>query len=249
MIYKIYEEESNKEYNIPINYIIKLIKNNKENTFYKFIENNKIKINNDIVLKTEFICHRVNTIDELKNIDTLFGVEIDLRDDHKSGNIILVHDPFIDGEYFEDYLKVYKNNTLILNIKSERIEIETLKLLKKYNIDNYFFLDSSFPMIYLLNKEYKNNNIASRISEYESIDNFLNNKNLYKYVWIDCFTKFSLSKENYELIKRENKKICVVSPELQKQPEKIEEYRNLIIYENIIPDMICTKVYNIINWI
>ena len=184
-----------------------------------------------------------------KNIDKIFGVEIDLRDDHKTGKIILAHDPFIDGEYFEDYLKEYNNNVLILNIKSERIEIECLKLLKKYNIHNYFFLDSSFPMIYLLNKEYNNNNIACRFSEYEIIDNFINCKNMFSTIWIDCFTKFPLNKENYELIKNENKKICIVSPELQKKPEKIKLYRNMIICENIIPDMICCKIYNIINWI
>ena len=67
MIYKIMEKESNKEYNLTINEIINLIKKNKENTFYKFIDNNKIKINNNIILKTEFICHRVNTVNELKN--------------------------------------------------------------------------------------------------------------------------------------------------------------------------------------
>ena len=121
--------------------------------------------------------------------------------------------------------------------------------MKEYNISNYFFLDSSFPMIYLLNKEYNDNNIACRFSEYEPIDNFMNSKNMYKYLWIDCFTIFPLNKENYQLIKNENKKICIVSPELQKQPEKIEEYRNYIIENNIIPDMICCKSYNIINWI
>jgi hypothetical protein len=249
MIYKIWEKESNKEYNLTICEIINLIKKYKDNTFYKFIDNNKIKINNNIILKTKFICHRVNKINELKNIDKIFGVEIDLRDDHKSGKIILAHDPFIDGEYFEDYLKIYSHNTLILNIKSERIELECLKLLEKNNITNYFFLDSSFPMIYLLNKEYKNNNIACRFSEYELIDNFINCKNMFSTIWVDCFTKFPLNRENYELIKNENKKICIVSPELQKQPEEIENYRNIIINENIIPDMICCKIYNIINWI
>lgn len=249
MLYKIYEEETSKEYQLSIIDIINLIKNNNKNTFYKFINNEKIKINNNIVLKTEFICHRINTLNELKEIDSNFGTEIDLRDDHKSGKLILAHDPFINGEYFEDYLKEYKNNTLILNIKSERIELECLKLLEKYNINNYFFLDSSFPMIYLLNKEYKNNNNACRFSEYEHINNFLENKNMFSTLWVDCFTKFPLNKENYEYIKKENKKICIVSPELQKQPEKIEIYRNYIIENNIIPDMICCKVYHIINWI
>jgi hypothetical protein len=249
MIYKIYEEENNKYYQLKINEIIDLIKNNKNNTFYKFIERNKIKINNNIVLKTEFICHRINTVHELKNIDKEFGVEIDLRDDHKSGQLILAHDPFSNGEYFEDYLKNYNHNTLILNIKSEHIELECLKLLEKYNINNYFFLDSSFPMIYLLNKDYKNNNNACRFSEYENINNFIDNKNMYSTIWVDCFTKFPLNNENYELIKKENKKICIVSPELQKQPEKIENYRNYMIKNDIIPDMICCKSYNIINWI
>jgi hypothetical protein len=258
MLYKIYEEESNKEYQLTIHEIIDLIKKNKDNTFYKLNGNSDkiremIKINNDIVLKTEFICHRINTLNELKTIDKQFGVEIDLRDDHKTGKLILAHDPFVNGEYFEDYLKEYNHNTLILNIKSERIELKCLELLEKYNITNYFFLDSSFPMIYLLNKDYKNNNIACRFSEYEPINHFIDNKNMYQYIWVDCFTKFPLNNENYELIKNENenenKKICIVSPELQKQPEKISEYRNYIIENNIVPDMICCKVYNIINWI
>jgi hypothetical protein len=249
MIYKIYEEETNKEYNLTISDVLNLIKNNPNNTFYKFINNEKIKIHNIIVSRTQFICHRINTVNELKNIGKQFGVEIDLRDDHKTGELILAHDPFLGGEYFEDYLKEYNNNTLILNIKSERIEIDCLKLLEKYKINTYFFLDSSFPMIYLLNKEYKNNNNACRFSEYEHINNFLDNKEFYKYLWIDCFSKFILNKENYELIKKEDVKICIVSPELQKQPEKIEIYRNYIIENNIIPDMICCKDYNIINWI
>jgi len=138
---------------------------------------------------------------------------------------------------------------MILNIKSERIELECLKLLEKYNIKKYFFLDSSFPMIYLLNNQYNDNNIACRISEYEPIESFLYNKDFYKYIWIDCFSKFPLNNEIYEIIKKENKKICIVSPELQKQPQKIKEYRDNIIKNNIIPNYICCKIYNIINWI
>ena len=249
MLYTIYEEETDKIYNLSIHEIINLIKLNSFNTFYKFINNEKIKINNNIVLNTQFICHRINTIEELNTIDNQFGIELDLRDCHKSNKIILSHDPFLNGEYFEEYLQNYKHNTLILNIKSERIELECLKLLEKYNINNYFFLDSSFPMIYLLNKDFNNNKIACRFSEYEPIEYFLEIKNMYQYIWVDCFTKFPLTNKIYDLIKSNNKKICIVSPELQKQPEKIEEYRNIIISKNIIPNMICTKFYNIINWI
>jgi len=183
MIYKIYEEESNTYYELRIDEIIHLIKTNNQNTFYKFVNNQKIKINNNIILKTEFICHRINSVNELRNIDKTFGVEIDIRDDHKSGKLILAHDPFVDGEYFEDYLKIYNHKTLILNIKSEHIEPLCLKLLERYDIRNYFFLDSSFPMIYLLNKEYKNNNIACRFSEYEPLnDDIIIKNNIYKYL-------------------------------------------------------------------
>jgi hypothetical protein len=248
MNYKILDNENN-IYDLKIEKIIDLIKQNSNKKFYKLINNKKIEINNKIVCKTQFICHRINTLNELKQIDKQFGTEIDLRDDYNSRNLKLVHDPFSAGESFEEYLKNYKNNTLILNIKSERIELEILLLLKKYNIKNYFFLDSSFPMIYLLNKEYKNNNIACRFSEYENIHFFLENKDMFSTIWVDCFSKFPLDKEIYDLIKNENKKICIVSPELQKQPEKIELYRNYMIKNNIIPDMICTKEYNIYQWI
>jgi hypothetical protein len=248
MNYKIIDE-NNITYDFKIEQIIDLIKKNLNKKFYKFIDNTKIEINNKIVSETQFICHRVNSSEELNKINKQFGTEIDIRDDNKSGKLILAHDPFVNGEYFEDYLQKYKHNTLILNIKSERIELDCLKLLEKYNIKNYFFLDSSFPMIYLLNKNYQNNQNACRLSEFENLQFFLDNKDMFSTVWVDCFTKFPLNKENYALINKENKNICIVSPELQKQPEKIETYRNYIIENKIIPTMICTKIYNIINWI
>lgn len=256
MKYTIYENETDKYYNLEIHEIINHIKNNKENTYYKILDDiinktrEKILINKSIILNIEFISHRINNIHELGDIDNQFGVELDLRDDHKSGKLILSHDPFLDGEYFEDYLKEYKHGTMILNIKSERVEIECLKLIEKYEISKYFFLDSSFPMIYFLNKEYNNKNIACRFSEYEPIEQFLAIKDKVKYIWIDCFTKFSLTLKIYKIIKNlDDTKICLVSPDLQKQPQKIKEYRDYIILNNIIPDMICCKIYNIINWI
>jgi hypothetical protein len=248
MNYKIIDE-NNITYDFKIEQIIDLIKKNLNKKFYKFIDNTKIEINNKIVSETQFICHRVNSSEELNKINKQFGTEIDIRDDNKSGKLILAHDPFVNGEYFEDYLQKYKHNTLILNIKSERIELDCLKLLEKYNIKNYFFLDSSFPMIYLLNKNYQNNQNACRFSEFENLQFFLENKDMFSTVWVDCFTKFPLNKENYALMNKEKKNICIVSPELQKQPEKIEIYRNYIIENKIIPTMICTKIYHIINWI
>ncbi|MDR1241583.1 MAG: hypothetical protein LBM00_02190, partial [Deltaproteobacteria bacterium] len=97
----------------------------------------------------KWIAHRINTLAELRNLPPEYGVEIDLRDD-LSGRIYLEHDPFKSGQDFEEYLSQYHHGAMILNIKSERIELKALELLEKYNISDYFFLDSSFPMIKLL---------------------------------------------------------------------------------------------------
>ena len=194
----------------------------------------------------KFIAHRINTKKELKNISEQYGAELDLRDS-VDGKIYINHDPFILGEDFEEYLKEYNHGTMILNIKSERIELRVLELLKKYNIKDYFFLDSSFPMIKLLtdNGEKK---IALRYSEFEGLDTLEKMQEKVDWVWVDRFTKLPLNNEIYNKIKKMGYKLCLVSPELQGQPEKIEKYAEQIKKEKIIFDSICTKVYNIEKW-
>ena len=91
---------------------------------------------------TLYCCHRINTVEELQKIPYKYGIEIDLRD-NLNGDIYISHDPFKSGENFDEFLKYYRHSFIILNIKSERIEYKVLELLKKYNITNYFFLDSS----------------------------------------------------------------------------------------------------------
>ncbi|ARU49511.1 hypothetical protein Sdiek1_2361 [Sulfurospirillum diekertiae] len=78
----------------------------------------------------EFIAHRINTIAELSQVPIEYGVELDLRD--YGNRLILQHEPFTDGEDFEEYLKYYQHGTMILNIKSERIEHKVLELINKY---------------------------------------------------------------------------------------------------------------------
>ena len=194
----------------------------------------------------EFISHRVNTVNDLKNTPVEFGVELDLRD-NIDGSIYINHDPFVLGESFEDYLREYKHGTMILNIKSERIEYKVLDLLKKYNIEKYFFLDSSFPMIKALTDQGELN-IALRYSEFEGIDTIRLMSGRAKWVWVDCFNSFPLEEDIYLKLKNMGYKLCFVSPELQGQPEKIEEYAGNIKKRNINFDAICTKIYNIDGW-
>jgi hypothetical protein len=195
---------------------------------------------------TIFCCHRINTINELKKIDTKFGIEIDLRDDI-NGEIHMEHEPFIIGESFETFLQYYCHRFIILNIKSERIEYKVLELLQKYNIVDYFFLDSSFPMIHKLSNEGEKN-IAIRFSEYESIESVLLMKYKVQWVWVDCFTENPLTTEKYKILKEAGFKLCFVSPELQQQPDKIEKYNLYFQNNNIKFDMICAKYYNVNKW-
>ena len=192
-----------------------------------------------------FAAHRINTIEELKKVPTFMGIEIDLRD--KGDKIILSHDPFLDGEDFEDFIKYYNHSYIILNIKSERIEYRVLDIIKKYEIKDYFFLDCSFPMMYKLYSEGEKN-IAVRYSEFESIYTVTRVSNMFKWVWVDCFTKLPLNNYIFQLMKINNFKVCIVSPELQGQSEKIETYMDFMIENSIIPDMVCGKVHNYNIW-
>ena len=88
-----------------------------------------------------YIAHRKNTIDELIETDLKYGVEIDLRS--YNGNVILHHDPMSVGEDFDNWLRYYNHNFLILNVKEEGLETSIIKYLNKYRIENYFFLDQS----------------------------------------------------------------------------------------------------------
>ena len=193
----------------------------------------------------EYIAHRINTIQELKKIPKEYGVELDLRD--FGDRLVLQHEPFMDGEEFSEYLKYYEHGTMILNIKSERIECKVLELMQKHNIKDYFFLDSSFPMIYSLSKSGEKN-IALRFSEFEGIDTILNMKGKIDWIWVDCFSKLPIDNENYNLLKQHGFKFCLVSPELQGQDEKIEEYKKYLNDKNIIFDAVCTKIYNAKRW-
>lgn len=194
----------------------------------------------------EYIAHRVNTVKELRVLPEEYGVELDLRDD-LNGRVYISHNPFEQGEDFEEYLKEYHHGTMILNVKSERIELKILEILKKYNINKYFFLDSSFPMIYLLANQGERK-VALRLSEYEGLDTIRNMAGKVQWIWIDCFTKIPVGKEEMNELKKLGYKTCFVSPELQGRQEDISKYKTYIEEQGIEFDAICTKYYNIEKW-
>lgn len=191
-----------------------------------------------------YIRHRVNTIEELARTDRWHGVEVDIRDDTK-GDLFISHDPYIRGQYFEDYLEKYDHRFLILNIKSERVEWKVRQLLQNYGVTDYFFLDSSFPMIMSLSEsgEY---NTAIRISEFESIETAKLMQGRSHWIWLDNFYNISLTSDEAQELHDIGYKICLVSPELQGRPDDINLYVENVKALNI--DAICAKDYGISLW-
>lgn len=194
----------------------------------------------------EFIAHRINTLEELVNLPLEYGVELDLRDD-LNGKIYIQHNPFEKGEDFEEYLKHYNHGIMILNIKSERIEWKVIELMQKYNVNKYFFLDSSFPMIFALS-EAGEHNIAIRVSEYEGMDTARLMAGRANWIWIDVFSKIPVNKEQIDELHALGYKLCLVSPELVGRRGDIEVYKEQMQKEKLCFDAICTKNYCIDLW-
>lgn len=193
-----------------------------------------------------YIAHRINNSSFANSLPSDYGIEFDLREYDKS--IIVTHDPFTQGEEFEHFLKNLKlKRFLIVNIKAEGIEEKVLELLKRYEFENFFFLDCSFPMIIKLSKMGETR-IAMRYSEYEPFELIKLNKTKIQWVWVDCFTKFQLTKTLEERIHSMGLKICIVSPELQSHGNDIEQYGNFIKRNCIKIDAICTKEFNVPIW-
>jgi hypothetical protein len=182
------------------------------------------------------IAHRINTVEQLKNIPSLYGVELDLRPD--GDKIIIHHDAFAQGEDFEEWMKHYRHSLIILNTKAEGMEERIIALMEKHNINDYFFLDLSLPfLIRYMKRGVKD--IAVRFSEYEPLDFVMQFAGKVNWVWVDCFNELPLTQENYKFLKQYFK-ICLVSPELQGYDiSKIQDFKTKLIGMEI--DAVCTK--------
>tara|TARA_X000000950_G_C13867492_1_gene641405 strand:+ start:599 stop:1207 length:609 start_codon:yes stop_codon:yes gene_type:complete len=182
-------------------------------------------------------CHRINSIKELKKIPYNYGIEIDVRDFNKK--IILNHDPFLDGENFDNFCKYFKHNFIIINVKSEGIEKKIYLTLLKFKIKNFFFLDSSYPFIFKLSKSLTKN-FAIRVSDYESINTAINFKKKAKWIWLDCFKNYRISTESLQKLKKCEYKICLVSPHLHGRKYSTKDIK--FIKKNLrFFDIICEK--------
>lgn len=194
----------------------------------------------------KFIAHRLNQHHLLDSLPKELGVEVDVR--VWQDELILAHDPYQFGEELESFLKAYQHSTLIFNIKCEQVEYKILELVNKYQITDYFFLDSSIPMINKLCHE-NSRHLAIRLSELEPIEQLRLFKNRAGWVWVDCFTQLILTKKLEEEIHKLGFKICLVCPSLQGRPQDIGEHISIIRSQEISIDAVCSKIDHYNQWI
>ena len=169
----------------------------------------------------EIIIHRVNTINELKDIDKKFGTEIDIRS--WGSQLILNHEPFSNGENLVNYLDEYHHGTLVLNIKEDQIEDEVLRLVRERSqIKSYFLLDVEFSYLYRASRQGEKN-IAIRFSEDESIETVKKYIDRVDWVWIDTNTLLPITIENKGIIDQFKK--CLVCPERWGRANDIVHYK------------------------
>jgi hypothetical protein len=188
----------------------------------------------------KLISHRRNTIEELKATPREYGVEVDIRSDN--GRLVIHHDPFAQGDHFEDWITHYQHGTLILNVKEEGLEARLIDLMKQYEIKDYFFLDQSFPFLIKWSKQGERR-CAVRVSEFESIETALALKGKIDWVWVDCFTHFPLTGDDAKRLQSAGFKLCLVSPELQGRPAEtqIPQLAALLRERSVEVEAICTK--------
>jgi len=188
----------------------------------------------------KLISHRRNTIKELNETPIKYGVEIDIRS--WGDELIINHDPFVKGESLDAWISEYRHGTLILNVKEEGLEARLIELMRSSGIEDYFFLDQSFPFLVKWAKTGEQR-CAVRISEFESIETVLTLSGKVKWVWVDCFTRFPLRNDDAKRLMASDFKLCLVSPELQGRDGAVEipQLAMLLVERGIQADAICTK--------
>lgn len=183
--------------------------------------------------------HRINSRIELAVTPRSMGVEIDLRS--RNDQIILEHDPFKSGELFYDWLDAWDQHFLVLNVKEEGLEERVTEILVRFGVDDYFFLDQSFPFMQKLIRQ-GDTRVAARASDLESIETALASGA--GWCWLDSFSgDWKYLSNAVPRLNRAKIRTCLVSPELQRQDcdAELSELQGLILKNRLQIDSVCTK--------
>lgn len=188
----------------------------------------------------KLIAHRRNTLADLQATPRELGVEVDIRSIGQ--RLVIHHDPYVEGNDFEEWLAAYAHGTLILNVKEEGLEARLIELMRAKGHDDWFFLDQSFPFLVKWARAGERR-CAVRVSEFESVDTALTLAGRIDWVWVDCFTRFALTGDEARRLKDAGFKLCLVSPELQGRDAQAEvpQLAALLAERGIAADAVCTK--------
>jgi hypothetical protein len=188
----------------------------------------------------KIVHHRRNTTALLAETPHDYGVEVDIRS--RGSELIIHHDPFVEGEPFEEWLQSYAHGLLILNVKEEGLEARLLALMADHGQSDFFFLDQSFPFL-LRTVRQGEARCAVRVSEYETVDTALRLDGQARWIWLDSFTGALPPRADLERLAASAFEICLVSPELQgREPvDEIARLRDGLGEAGVTLDAVCTK--------
>jgi len=182
--------------------------------------------------------HRKNSSAELVAVPTSNGVEIDVRSNQEG--LYLSHDPYDAGESLHSWLKSYRHELIVVNVKEEGLENSCLSLLEDAGVSNFFFLDQSTPFLVKRGLAGARNG-ACRTSDYEQLN--ANTVRLCDWVWVDSFFPRTVEDLQIAKLQAQGLKVCLVSPELH-GTERVKEARALsreLLSRGELPDAVCTK--------
>lgn len=188
----------------------------------------------------KLIAHRRNTVAELQATPQDYGVEVDIRS--QGQRLVIHHDPYVEGEDFLTWIAAYRHGTLILNVKEEGLEARLIDIMRAQHIDDYFFLDQSFPFLIKWSRAGERR-CAVRVSEFESVDTALTLADKIDWAWIDCFTRFPIDGVSARRLQTAGLQLCLVSPELQGRDaeSEIPALIRTLRHEGIAAEAVCTK--------
>jgi hypothetical protein len=191
----------------------------------------------------QWIQHRANRIEALSSLHPSWGCEIDLRSSvREPGAIHLSHDPWSEGPSFSDWLTEHRrlglSGPVILNTKEDGLESRALELVRRFEVPDFFFLDTTVPTLVRWCLREKLDCFAVRVSRHEPIESVAAFRGRARWAWLDCFDGEPLPVELLPTL-REHFKLCLVSPELQGFPLASHQARFLELARGC--DAICTK--------
>jgi hypothetical protein len=181
-----------------------------------------------------------NTLAALRrSLDEGFGLETYIRD--HNGKLVISHDPPAGNcpdleSFLECYKQAGKDVPLALNIKSDGLRDLLRDVLIRYAVHRYFLFDLSIPQA----RQYLGTELALFTRQSEDEPQPAHYAKVAG-VWMDCFESDWITEADVEKHLKQNKQVCIVSPELHRRKHQ-NFWRRMKQWECLSNDnvMLCT---------